>query len=158
MSTSQMTLPQTEQKASVTFFVAGRPVQKGSKRAMVHPHTGRAMMLDDNREKLRQWASDVKTAAAAACMAKFFQPLGDAVGVRIEFRIPRPKAHFFAGGKLRAGAPQFCGKRPDIDKLARATIDALSGIVFRDDSQIAVASLAKLYAERPGAEIEVWGL
>jgi len=41
--------------------------------------------------------------------------------------------------------------RPDIDKLSRAVLDALTGIVFSDDAQVADLQAHKFFAdaERP---------
>ena len=45
--------------------------------------------------------------------------------------------------------------KPDLDKLERAIGDALTGIVFRDDSQIAWWSVWKVYGEPARAHIEI---
>jgi Holliday junction resolvase RusA-like endonuclease len=47
--------------------------------------------------------------------------------------------------------------RPDVDKLARSTLDALSRIVYVDDARIADLSVRKLYAldRPPGALVRV---
>ena len=46
----------------------------------------------------------------------------------------------------------------DIDKLVRATLDALTGIVYLDDSQVAVLTANKYYLARDMVEIQVWTL
>lgn len=45
-------------------------------------------------------------------------------------------------------------KKPDADNLVK-TLDALNGIVFRDDSQIVVLNLRKAYAAKPGFRVRV---
>jgi Holliday junction resolvase RusA-like endonuclease len=45
--------------------------------------------------------------------------------------------------------------RPDVLKLARAAEDALTGIVWRDDSQIVHETLAKVYGEPERLEVAV---
>jgi Holliday junction resolvase RusA-like endonuclease len=45
--------------------------------------------------------------------------------------------------------------RPDITNVLKAVEDALSGIVFRDDAQVAITRAAKIYAEHPRLVIEV---
>lgn len=44
-------------------------------------------------------------------------------------------------------------KKPDIDNLAKFTLDCMNGIVFKDDSQIYDLSVEKMYAEKPGTLI-----
>jgi crossover junction endodeoxyribonuclease RusA len=50
--------------------------------------------------------------------------------------------------------------RPDIDKLARAVLDALTGVAFRDDSQVAKLDLLKLWVDAipPGVQVIVWAI
>ena len=50
---------------------------------------------------------------------------------------PRPLGHFGRGrnaGKLLPSAPAYPGVMPDVLKLTRGTEDALTGVVWRDDS------------------------
>lgn len=46
-------------------------------------------------------------------------------------------------------------KRPDIDNLAYVVTNALKGIVYKDDSQICVMRLEKMYGEQPKTVIKV---
>jgi Holliday junction resolvase RusA-like endonuclease len=68
--------------------------------------------------------------------------------------MPRPRAHFGARG-LRPAAPAWPTVRPDVLKLARAVEDALTGLVWRDDSQIVVELLTKQYGEQASCEVLV---
>lgn len=45
--------------------------------------------------------------------------------------------------------------RPDLDKLVRAVGDALTGILYEDDSQVVLVRARKQYALSTGARIEV---
>ena len=52
----------------------------------------------------------------------------------------------------------FVWKRPDADKLARAVLDALEGVVYQQDAQVAHLEVSKLYAlptERTGVGVMV---
>jgi crossover junction endodeoxyribonuclease RusA len=40
---------------------------------------------------------------------------------------------------------------PDIDKVCRAVLDALTGILYRDDAQVVALSAVKTYADGYGA-------
>ena len=53
----------------------------------------------------------------------------------------------------------FPAKKPDLDKLIRATGDALSTILYVDDAQIVYFEVRKVFAtaERtPGLDLEAW--
>lgn len=47
-------------------------------------------------------------------------------------------------------------KKPDVDNIAKAALDGLNGIVWRDDSLIVGLSIKKRYGERPRLEIDVF--
>jgi Holliday junction resolvase RusA-like endonuclease len=43
--------------------------------------------------------------------------------------------------------------RPDLDKLCRAVLDALTGIAYKDDQQVVTLNANKTYGERAGVFI-----
>ena len=45
--------------------------------------------------------------------------------------------------------------KPDWDNVGKLACDALNGIVFVDDSQIAKAIVEKFYSEKPRTRIEI---
>jgi len=79
--------------------------------------------------------------------------------VSITFVFARPKGHYRTNGELKAKAPRHCTARiGDTDKLCRSVLDALSGAVFSDDSQVINLTAEKRYAtrnEQPSAIITV---
>jgi Holliday junction resolvase RusA-like endonuclease len=76
----------------------------------------------------------------------------------MDFIMPRPKGHYRSGkhaGEVKDGAPPYPAVKPDAGKLARGTEDALTGIVWRDDSQIVTEVLTKRYGPQAGCRIRV---
>ena len=45
--------------------------------------------------------------------------------------------------------------KPDVDKLARAVLDAMTGVVFRDDAQVVKLEVEKQYSAMAGVGIAV---
>jgi Holliday junction resolvase RusA-like endonuclease len=128
--------------------VTGIPVPQGSKRVF----NGR--LVDVNHSKLRDWRALVATSMPSQT------PITGPVYVRLDFYMPRPKGHYGTGrnaSALRPSAPSVPNTKPDIDKLVRACLDALTGMAFRDDSQVAALSARKFYADerQPGVHIEI---
>ena len=134
----------------VEFVIHGTPKPAGSKRAFALKRggvfTGRVAVTDDC-EKSKDWKVTVSYAAAEAMKSSqalmFFGP----VRATITFFMPRPKAHRNSKGALKATAPRWPQTKPDVLKLARGVEDAMSGIVYQDDSQIVIERLEKKYAE-----------
>jgi Holliday junction resolvase RusA-like endonuclease len=55
----------------------------------------------------------------------------------------------------------FCDKKPDIDKLIRSTFDSMTGVLYRDDSQVVQVRATKVYVtsdEPAGAVIRIYPL
>lgn len=143
----------------ITIEVLGTPAPKGSSRPMLNRKTGKAFTFAGGSKaaevKLGTWDGAVR-AAAAAVVGKVSAPpfVGVPLYVAITFRIARPGGHWGTGkraGQLKPSAPSRPAGKPDIDKLARSTLDSLTGIVFDDDSRIVGLDLIKVYAA-PGAE------
>jgi len=133
----------------IQFTVHGIPAPAGSKRAFVVK--GRAVVTDASA-KSRPWKALVADAAAQAMNGA--QLLRGPLCLSIVFHVPRPKGHIGKHG-VRPSAPRFPAVRPDVDKLSRAVLDALSGVLYIDDAQIVEKTVAKYYGEPARAEITV---
>ena len=82
--------------------------------------------------------------------------LTGALSVTLEFYFPRPKSHYRTGRNahlLRDAAPDYPTGKPDIDKLARAILDALTGIWWDDDSRVVSLEAVKIYVDPIGVAI-----
>lgn len=130
--------------------VYGVPAPQGSKTAFVRG--GRAVVVDGSsavgRQKLSSWRSEV---ARECHNERPSEPLSGPLFVNIIFFMPKPKSA--PKGKV------WCDKKPDIDKLIRSTFDAMTGVIYNDDSQVVAINARKAYAsseEPPGAIITVY--
>lgn len=140
----------------VCFDVRGIPAPKGSARAI--SRGGRAFLVpgssDVGKRKMQAWSGAVYAAAFQAVQGGRGMFRDAALTVAVVFRMPRPDGHWRKGKHgeaLKPSAPAFPSVKPDVDKLARTTLDALTGIVWDDDSRIVVLNVAKVYAA-PGQE------
>lgn len=132
--------------------VLGIPAPQGSKRAFVRG--GKAVMIETNKATM-PWRQEVAAVASAECGDPL---IAGPVAIDVAFRMPRPKAHYKKNLELRDNAPLWCAKKPDIDKLERAILDALTGSAFTDDAQVVSVTKSKRYCapgERPGATITI---
>lgn len=142
----------------LTINVLGTPAPQGSKRAYVV--AGKARMVESSA-KVKPWRQDVTAAAQAAIHeTPGHEPHTGPVAVAVTFYLPRPGYHYGTGrnaGVLKSTAPTHVDKKPDVDKLLRSTLDALtSSGVFRDDAQVAVLTGEKRYADAAtGARITI---
>jgi crossover junction endodeoxyribonuclease RusA len=133
---------------SLVFRVFGIAQPQGSARAFM-PKGARFPVVTSDNPHVKSWRHLVAAEASRALKGRGVLIEGS-VGVSASFFLPRPKA---LGTKTR---PHLT--RPDVDKLARSCLDALTGVVFRDDSQVVQLSVSKHYAgvgESPRAEIVI---
>lgn len=158
---------------SLTINVVGTPAPQGSKRAFVV--NGRARMVESSK-KVLPWRQDVIAAIerllaqshitfggpnGGSIRSKDVElPLAGPLRVDITYYLARPRYHYRTGARaheLKPAAPVYVDKKPDLDKLNRATFDALtqSGLI-KDDAQIASGLTEKRYADAAtGARITI---
>lgn len=138
----------------IQFFVPGKPAPGGSKKFIPHAKTGKMICLDMGKNN----AGWKKTVAKHAAVAYRGPLLEGALIVQMVFFVLRPQGHFGEGrnaGTLKPSAPRFPTVKPDVLKLARSTEDALTGVVWKDDSATVDLILSKRYGDKPGVEIEI---
>ena len=131
----------------IRFSVVGVPVTQGSAKAIIHKTTGRAVLIQENHKGLRAWRGAIRRAAETVAGGQK-APAQTPVWVTVSFRLPRPAS-------VKRIRPSV---KPDLDKLARAGLDALSGVLFDDDGQVVSLKVSKQYAidgRPPGAVFEV---
>jgi Holliday junction resolvase RusA-like endonuclease len=126
---------------AVTFHVRGQPAGQGSKR-LVRSKKGRTIMLEDSA-RTKPWRAVVRAAAIDADLRR----LSGNVAVTIVILFARPPAHYRKDGRLRDSTPLRPG-RLDVDKAARAILDALKGVAYADDRQVAPLLVDRHWAER----------
>ena len=130
--------------------VRGTPAAQGSKRAI---RVGSRTLLIEQSKRVKPWRAAVGAAAIeAGCV-----PRDGDIEVRITIRLARPANHYNSKGGLRSGLPIYPG-RIDIDKAARAVLDALTGIAYKDDRQVCLLFAQRVWtddADNEGALISV---
>lgn len=118
----------------VAFDVTGEPVTQGSMRIN---RSGR--IYHEASRRLNAWRDAVSWWSKIQ-MGRV-RPVTGPVAVSIVFRVRRPR------DRTPVDQPD---RKPDIDKLARAVLDAMTGIVYEDDAQIVNLAVAKRYAGGDG--------
>jgi crossover junction endodeoxyribonuclease RusA len=133
-----------EQGHPFEFTVPGEPITQGSIRPAI-TKAGQLYTIHDNRKTLTAWRKVAQQAALtgkAKATTKFFD-VGVPVIVSAAFICTKPKV------------PTFSYPTKDLDKLARALLDALTGVVIADDSQVVELRVRKLYGLEPRTRVIV---
>ena len=137
--------------SEVFIRVYGVPAPVGSK-TVGHTKDGRTFVRDASKRSA-PWKKDIKYEAAQAMKEANLSILTGPLHVEVRFFMPRPKGHYGKKGLLPS-APELPTVRPDATKLWRPVEDALTGIVYTDDSQITHQEVWKNYGDP--ARVEIW--
>ena len=145
---------------ALTFTAIGRPQPAGSKRAFPIRRGGvvTGVATTEDNLKSRPWKDSVAAAAMDALPAGRDELLTGPLELTIDFYLARHAGHYGSGRNreiVKASAPAWPTTRPDATKLTRAVEDALTGLVWRDDAQVVLQVVRKLYGTPERAEVTV---
>lgn len=94
-------------------------------------------------KELRAWRTDIGN-TAKSCGVKLIEKDRGAI-INLMFCMPKPSS-------VKRSIPST---RPDLDKLIRAVLDALTGIAYVDDGQVVEITASKIYSNYVGVKIGI---
>ena len=139
-------------QVAVHITVPGVPIGKGRPKFFIRRNPGKGRLIGATTPTRTVNFEAVLALHGSQAMAGR-APLDGALKVVIKAFMPiasswsRKKLQAALAGEIRPG-------KPDLDNIMK-TLDALNGICFRDDAQVAEATISKRYDLRPRLEIEV---
>lgn len=147
--------------------VEGTPIPQGSKTVVPARGKRRATLRDANAHELHAWRDHVADTTRRHMDTYWhhgnrgWTQLDGPCHVEITFYHPRPQNHYRTSRgrptrQIKPNAPTWKPTSPDLDKLARAILDALTAAgAYRDDARVARLILEDRYADGPttGARI-----
>ena len=142
--------------ADFQFVHPGLPIAQGSKNLVFNDRYGRPLkrphMIDYNKSELDQWRRGVAKSAKLTG-ARVFE--GDILMV-LTFVFSRPASHWRADESLsQSKAALARPRKKDADKLARAVMDALSGVLYPDDRDVALLAIERRWSSAIGLDDHV---
>lgn len=129
------------------FRVDGVAVPQGSWVAFISKSTGHAMAKPSNEKELKAWRRHVANTARAKRPPWLREPRDGPIYVALMFIRERGDDYLTDGRTLRKGARRFPDTSPDVDKLTRAMLDALTDVAFTNDARVVTCLATKRYAE-----------
>lgn len=126
---------------TVSFFIYTEPTAKARPRFTRY---GRAYTPKKTADYEKQIAEYYKTMPKS----QYFDQ-GTALKVSIGFCMPIPKSYSKTKRKAILEGKEHHLKKPDLDNMAKAVLDALNTVAWADDSQIVSLNLRKSYGENP---------
>ena len=133
-----------------SFVVLGIPRPQGSKRALKN-----GIMVEQSKY-VGTWRSTIALKAGQEWKGR---PLIETpCMIQMDFYFPRPNKHFGSGKNkdlLRDNAPYWYTSAPDLDKLQRAVLDALKGVILKDDRYVVDIEATKRYDSQPALVLTI---
>jgi crossover junction endodeoxyribonuclease RusA len=119
----------------ISFSVTGQPVPQGSMK-VINGH-----VIHTRGSALAAWRSAI---ALEARRAGAF-PTRAPITLNMTFVVTKPRT-------VKRDNPTV---PPDLDKLVRGALDALTAIAYVDDAQVIELTAKKIYGEYPGVSIDI---
>ena len=101
-------------------------------------------IVHNKSKELMAWRKAIGLAATIAGAELTNAP----IKLNLKFRLAKPKT-------VKRAHPIV---PPDLDKLVRSALDALTGVAYKDDSQVLDISAQKVYSATPGLDCEIYWL
>lgn len=133
----------------IEFIVPGDPKGKG------RPRFSRVGKFTKTYTDPKTRLYELKIANEAKLAMFPHEPLEGPVAVWMEVNVPIPASYSKKRKEACLLGIEMPCKKPDIDNCAKGVLDAMNGIVYKDDVQVIRLSLQKHYSTEPGVYIMV---
>lgn len=134
----------------ISFFVMGLPVAKGSMRVFGAKNPFAKSVVTSTAKGLKQWEKSVRDAAWVEMVNWKLKVCETGVKVGLKFQ--------FHQGDTPLNPPSMGEHiiKPDLDKLTRAVLDGMTGVVYKDDCLVYSLKAEKYWtAGMDGVFVEV---
>lgn len=125
---------------------------------LLPPEDARRRLGKTSWESLLQRAKSARNRSAGRSgkSAEELRLLGkeNGIGLKCEFYVPIPNS--LSKKKKAEIDGGFCLKKPDIDNYVKLICDALNGIAWEDDNEVAEVYAVKRYSNNPRTEVSIY--
>lgn len=129
----------------VTFTIPGAPQGKARPRVTSHGTFTPKKTKDYERQVIAQYR--------AQCGGIEFEDRAISVSILALYQVPQSKSKLIKSKMLDGSIrPKV---KPDADNLAKAVLDALNGIAYKDDAQIVELTVQKWYSASPAVHVMI---
>lgn len=135
---------------AICFTIPGKPQGKARARTFYNPKT--KGMSSVTPEKTVLYENLVATCYMQQAGDESFAD-DDCLRVRIQAYFEPAKSISKVKRKGMLEGVILPSKKPDIDNIVKAVLDALNGVAYRDDTQVTELHVRKQYGEKPRVEV-----
>jgi Holliday junction resolvase RusA-like endonuclease len=137
---------------SIVFDVPLEPKGKGRPRFSRH---GKFTKVYTDQATL-DYETAIQLCASKAMGSQ--KPLETPVSVYLHIRVSIPKSYSKKRSEACLAGTERPAKKPDIDNIGKAILDAMNGTVYLDDVQVVELNLKKIYSAVAGVDVAIMEL
>ncbi|EEX27748.1 MULTISPECIES: RusA family crossover junction endodeoxyribonuclease [Lactobacillus] len=130
----------------ISFSIDGKPFGKERPRPN---RTGHGVYTPE-RTKMYEYK-----VAQSASLAFFDEPLDSDIRVCISAYFGVAKSDSKRKKQAKISGEIRPARTPDADNIAKAVLDGMNGVVYKDDKQVIELKVTKQYAEKPRVDVSV---
>lgn len=134
---------------SIVFDVPLEPKGKGRPRFSRH---GKFTKVYTDQATL-DYETAIQLCATKAMGSQ--KPLETPVSVYLHIRVSIPQSYSKKRSEGCLNGSERPTKKPDIDNVAKAYLDAMNGVVYLDDTQVVELNIKKVYSAVAGVDIAI---
>ena len=134
---------------SIVFDVPLEPKGKGRPRFSRH---GKFTKVYTDQATL-DYEIAIQSCASKAMGSQ--KPLETPVSVYLHIRVSIPQSYSKKRSEACLSGAERPAKKPDIDNIAKAFLDAMNGTVYLDDTQVVELNIKKIYSAVTGVDVAI---
>jgi Holliday junction resolvase RusA-like endonuclease len=138
---------------SINFIIPGTPVGKARPKVTRNQYTGNSVTYTPDKTVSYEELTRVRYLDAARGF-KFAPDTQLCVQITACFPIPASKSKKIKAAMLAKQIKPT--KKPDCDNIVKIICDALNGFAYKDDAQIVMVQIGKVYAEDDRTVVKIW--
>jgi Holliday junction resolvase RusA-like endonuclease len=138
----------------LSFTVAGTPVPKARPKARIMKTKAGAITASVYTPG-KTVSYENRIAAAAQATMNGSPPTQQPLDVQLTIQLLPPASWSQKRQRESVAGDIAATKKPDMDNIVKSALDAMNGIVYRDDAQIVRLLVIKVYSSEPALKISV---
>lgn len=138
-------------RQTISFSVRTKPVPKARARVTTRRIGKRVVAHAYTPKTTADFEMTVRTAALRAMIG--IEPLTGALFARIDCVLPIPASWPLRKREAARVGSIYPTSKPDLDNLKKAVLDAMNGVVYKDDSQVVSDAGEKRYGDEPRVDV-----